>query len=129
MCCRLSSTLPACHLLVLRHLMCVLHRIQLHSKQNRMTPFNLAVCIAPNILRPPPTASIDLQLTSVAIANMVVGRMIDAIEPVLGSDCVDLYRDIADPRVIQEFDVDGSCKRVLWCGGQFICRRRRRAVL
>lgn len=105
---RLSLSLEPSHLLVLRHLMCVLHRIQLHSKYNRMTPANLAVCIGPNILHRGTTAEMDLLANSVMQANGVVRLLIESVDHVLGSDCIRLYQDLADPEAIEITEIDGD---------------------
>ena len=51
--CRLLKQLPASHLIYLRHIICVLHRIAVHSDSNNMTARNLSVCVAQNLLWPP----------------------------------------------------------------------------
>uniref|UniRef100_A0A3B5QIB8 Rho-GAP domain-containing protein n=1 Tax=Xiphophorus maculatus TaxID=8083 RepID=A0A3B5QIB8_XIPMA len=39
--------------LLLRHLLAVLHAVQVKAQENQMTSFNLSVCIAPSLLWPP----------------------------------------------------------------------------
>ncbi|XP_043105080.1 rho GTPase-activating protein 20 isoform X2 [Puntigrus tetrazona] len=47
---RLVERLPKENLLLLRHMIAMLHHIQLNAEHNQMTSFNLAVCIAPSCL-------------------------------------------------------------------------------
>uniref|UniRef100_A0A8C2I456 Rho GTPase activating protein 20 n=1 Tax=Cyprinus carpio TaxID=7962 RepID=A0A8C2I456_CYPCA len=47
---RLLRLLPEENLLLLRHMLAMLHHIQLNAEHNQMTSFNLAVCIAPSCL-------------------------------------------------------------------------------
>ncbi|XP_059355872.1 rho GTPase-activating protein 20 isoform X2 [Carassius carassius] len=47
---RLVKLLPKENLLLLRHMIAMLHHIQLNAEHNQMTSFNLAVCIAPSCL-------------------------------------------------------------------------------
>ncbi|XP_052462121.1 rho GTPase-activating protein 20-like isoform X1 [Carassius gibelio] len=47
---RLVQLLPKENLLLLRHMLAMLHHIQLNAEHNQMTSFNLAVCIAPSCL-------------------------------------------------------------------------------
>lgn len=50
------SQLPEANLVLLRHLFGVLHHIEQNSVVNQMNAFNLALCIAPNMLwLPSPT--------------------------------------------------------------------------
>uniref|UniRef100_A0A8C1V207 Rho GTPase activating protein 20 n=1 Tax=Cyprinus carpio TaxID=7962 RepID=A0A8C1V207_CYPCA len=46
----LVQRLPKENLLLLRHMIVMLHHIQLNAEHNQMTSFNLAVCIAPSCL-------------------------------------------------------------------------------
>ncbi|XP_073702067.1 rho GTPase-activating protein 20-like isoform X1 [Garra rufa] len=47
---RLVQLLPKENILLLRHMIAMLHHIQLNAEHNQMTSFNLAVCIAPSCL-------------------------------------------------------------------------------
>uniref|UniRef100_A0A671PGK5 Rho GTPase-activating protein 20-like n=1 Tax=Sinocyclocheilus anshuiensis TaxID=1608454 RepID=A0A671PGK5_9TELE len=47
---RLVQFLPKENLLLLRHMIAMLHHIQLNAEHNQMTSFNLALCIAPSCL-------------------------------------------------------------------------------
>lgn len=52
----LVNQLPEANLILLRHLFGVLHHIEQNSGVNQMNAFNLALCIAPNMLwLPSPT--------------------------------------------------------------------------
>ena len=44
------SRIPACNLGLLKRILCVLHHIQLLSEENKMTSYNLSLCISPSLL-------------------------------------------------------------------------------
>nr|XP_020138539.1 rho GTPase-activating protein 20-like isoform X2 [Microcebus murinus] len=48
----LLGQLPKENVVLLRHLFGVLHNVEKHSSSNLMTAYNLAVCVAPNVLWP-----------------------------------------------------------------------------
>lgn len=48
---KLLAMLPPAHYLCTKYLVSFLHRVQLESARNKMTPSNLAVVFAPNLLR------------------------------------------------------------------------------
>ncbi|XP_077406420.1 rho GTPase-activating protein 20-like [Vanacampus margaritifer] len=50
---RVMSRLPKDNAALLRYVLAVLHAIRDNSRENQMTGFNLAVCIAPSMLWPP----------------------------------------------------------------------------
>lgn len=47
---RLMEQLPGANVMLLRYLFGVLHSIERQSEDNKMTAFNLAVCIGPSLL-------------------------------------------------------------------------------
>ncbi|XP_051908537.1 rho GTPase-activating protein 20-like [Hippocampus zosterae] len=50
---RMMNRLPKDNALLLRYVLAVLHAIRSNARENQMTGFNLAVCIAPSMLWPP----------------------------------------------------------------------------
>lgn len=54
---RLMEQLPRANVVLLRYLFGVLHSIEKQSEDNKMTAYNLSVCITPSLLWPPTTAS------------------------------------------------------------------------
>ncbi|XP_057166212.1 rho GTPase-activating protein 20-like [Ursus arctos] len=58
---RLLAQLPRANFVLLRYLFGVLHNIEQHSSSNQMTAYNLSVCIAPSILCPPNSCSLELE--------------------------------------------------------------------
>ena len=80
-------------MLVLCHVICILHRISLDSHKNKMTSYNLAVCIGPTILRPSTTVDLTTQADSVERFAKVIQTMIDHAADILGQrDCIDLFK-------------------------------------
>ena len=45
--------LPLSHRIVLKYLARFLHRVSLEANTNKMTPANIAIVFAPNLLKPP----------------------------------------------------------------------------
>jgi hypothetical protein len=39
--------------LILEHVISTLHKVSLHSTETKMTPLNLAICIAPDLIKGP----------------------------------------------------------------------------
>ena len=48
----LCGRLPAAHVTLLCHLLCVLHHIARRSQHNLMSAANVAVCVGPSLLAP-----------------------------------------------------------------------------
>ncbi|XP_064440086.1 rho GTPase-activating protein 20-like, partial [Mirounga angustirostris] len=58
---RLLAQLPRANVVLLRYLFGVLYNIEQHSSSNQMTAYNLSVCIAPSVLYPPDSNSLELE--------------------------------------------------------------------
>uniref|UniRef100_A0A8C7BE55 Rho-GAP domain-containing protein n=1 Tax=Neovison vison TaxID=452646 RepID=A0A8C7BE55_NEOVI len=58
---RLLAQLPKANVVLLRYLFGVLYNIQQQSSSNQMTAYNLSVCIAPSILCPSNSCSLELE--------------------------------------------------------------------
>ncbi|XP_050392600.2 uncharacterized protein LOC126811150 isoform X2 [Patella vulgata] len=49
----IKTHLPVCHATLLKYVMIVMYIISTHSDENKMTAYNIAVCIAPSLLKFP----------------------------------------------------------------------------
>ncbi|KAF7645365.1 hypothetical protein LDENG_00205890, partial [Lucifuga dentata] len=58
---RLLQLVPSENLLLLRHVVAVLHRIQGNAQENQMNAFNLSVCIAPSMLWAPSPSTPEVE--------------------------------------------------------------------
>nr|XP_035954900.1 rho GTPase-activating protein 20-like isoform X3 [Halichoerus grypus] len=58
---RLLAQLPRANVVLLRYLFGVLYNIEQHSSSNQMTAYNLSACIAPSLLCPPKSGSLELE--------------------------------------------------------------------
>ncbi|XP_064439890.1 rho GTPase-activating protein 20-like isoform X1 [Mirounga angustirostris] len=58
---RLLPQLPRANVVLLRYLFGVLYNIEQHSSSNQMTAYNLSVCIAPSVLYPPDSGTLELE--------------------------------------------------------------------
>ena len=83
--------MPPSHQIFLRHVICVLHRIALHSHTNNMTARNLSVCVAQNLLWPPRRTGAAEMLGDVSKVSQICQQLIDSAAEVLGPCCLDLF--------------------------------------
>lgn len=91
-CCSLVQILPPSHQIFLRYLMCILHRISLHSDHNGMTSSSLSICISPSLLWPRSSSGAALsQVNDAKKLNAVVEQMIECVDEVFGPDCLHLF--------------------------------------
>ncbi|XP_071503880.1 uncharacterized protein [Diadema antillarum] len=81
------------NMVLLRHIFCVLHYVSLHSDENNMTSYNLAVCVAPSMLWPPANAGPSIQAMATKKIPSVVEYVINHAKEVLGDDVLTLYGD------------------------------------
>ncbi|CAG5865299.1 unnamed protein product [Menidia menidia] len=88
---RLLSLLPGENLLLLRHVVAVLHRIQGNAHDNQMNAFNLSVCIAPSMLWPPAPSSPEMEGEATKKVCELVRFLIENCVCVLG-DGASLFR-------------------------------------
>ena len=92
--CRLVHKLPESHLLLLRHLVCVLNQIAQYSDQNLMTSYNLSICISQCLLWPElshDAAAAAARLQDIGKVNGIVQALIDCADEIFGSDCLHLF--------------------------------------
>lgn len=99
--CRLVLQLPSLNVLLLRYLMCVLHRVGSHAQCNHMTSGNLAICLSPTVLWPTGSTDLTSQYVSVDMVTRVTQLLIDDAKQILGDDSLELFKG-----AIQEVPVD-----------------------
>lgn len=108
------SKLPPCHYELLRHLMCVLHHIHKKSDQNKMTAYNLSVCIAPSLLWPKGNND------PLASPPGLIQYLIENCAQVFGPETVDLFGEAPDQKMRQDSSTDSdSMHSVLSSQGNF----------
>nr|XP_057939004.1 rho GTPase-activating protein 20 isoform X2 [Doryrhamphus excisus] len=88
---RLLRLLPAENLLLLRHVVAVLHRIQGNAHDNQMNAFNLSVCIAPSMLWAPTPGSPEVEGEGTKKVCQLVRFLIENCVAVLGDDVTSLF--------------------------------------
>ncbi|XP_072914161.1 rho GTPase-activating protein 20 isoform X2 [Hemitrygon akajei] len=87
----LIEQLPEANVLLLRHLFCVLNRIERNSEENQMTAFNLALCIAPNMLWLPTPMSPEEESKCTRKVAILVQFMIEKSSQIFGSGLNTLF--------------------------------------
>ncbi|XP_053397024.1 uncharacterized protein LOC123551571 isoform X3 [Mercenaria mercenaria] len=108
------SKLPDPHYDLLRHLMCVLYHIDKKSDENKMTAYNLSVCIAPSLLWP--KGNNDPLATPPALLQY----MIENCTQVFGMDSILLFGDSVEQKLRQDSSTDSdSMHSVLSSHGNF----------
>ncbi|XP_076159876.1 rho GTPase-activating protein 20 isoform X1 [Alosa pseudoharengus] len=88
---RLVGCLPSENSLLLSHVLAVLHRVHLHSHDNQMNAFNLAVCITPSMLSGPAFSSPELEGDGAKKACELVRLMIENCNVVMREDVMSLF--------------------------------------
>uniref|UniRef100_G1MQ47 Rho-GAP domain-containing protein n=1 Tax=Meleagris gallopavo TaxID=9103 RepID=G1MQ47_MELGA len=88
----LVNQLPEANLVLLRHLFGVLHHIEQNSVVNQMNAFNLALCIAPNMLWLPSPTGPEEESRSTKKVAMLVQFLIENSAEIFGGDIVSLFQ-------------------------------------
>ncbi|XP_065585259.1 rho GTPase-activating protein 20-like isoform X1 [Cyrtonyx montezumae] len=88
----LVSQLPEANLILLRHLFGVLHHIEQNSVVNQMNAFNLALCIAPNMLWLPSPTGPEEESRSTKKVAMLVQFLIENSAEIFGGDIASLFQ-------------------------------------
>ncbi|XP_027866098.1 rho GTPase-activating protein 20-like isoform X1 [Xiphophorus couchianus] len=84
---RMIGRLAKENALLLRHLLAVLHAVQVKAQENQMTSFNLSVCIAPSLLWPPGApCSPEVEGRGAKKVCELIRFMIDHCEQILGEE-------------------------------------------
>jgi len=119
---RLVEQLPRSHLIYLRHVMCVLHRIASHGGSNNMTACNLSVCVSQNLLWPPRRTGAAEMLFDVSRVSQICQRMIELTVDVFGPRCLELFGGAGLTTAVT--DDDESLLRVADDQGTLQCDNR-----
>ncbi|XP_044293771.1 rho GTPase-activating protein 20-like isoform X1 [Varanus komodoensis] len=88
----LVNQLPEANLILLRHLFGVLHQIEQNSTENQMNAFNLALCIAPNMLWLPSPTGPEEESKSTKKVAMLVQFLIENSSEIFGGDITELFQ-------------------------------------
>ncbi|XP_074864313.1 uncharacterized protein LOC142020420 isoform X2 [Carettochelys insculpta] len=88
----LVKQLPEANLILLRHLFGVLHQIEQNSGENQMNAFNLALCIAPNMLWLPSPTGPEEESRSTKKVAMLVQFLIENSAEIFGGDITSLFQ-------------------------------------
>ncbi|XP_078496252.1 rho GTPase-activating protein 20-like isoform X2 [Lissotriton helveticus] len=83
---RLLERLPEANIILLKHLFQVLYHIQENSEENQMTAFNLALCIAPNMLWLPTPTGPEEESKSARKVAMLVQFLIEHSQQIFGDE-------------------------------------------
>lgn len=105
----LIEELPEANVLLLRHLFGVLHRIEKNSEENQMTAFNLALCIAPNMLWLPSPMSAEEESKCTSKVAILVQFMIENTHQIFGCGLSSLFggsQDVQHSNSEDSLDVD-----------------------
>ncbi|MBN3301388.1 RHG20 protein, partial [Amia calva] len=106
---RLVDRLPEANVILLRHLFGLLHHIEKRSEENQMTAFNLALCIAPNILWLPMATGPEEESKSTRKVATLVQLLIEHSATIFGDDIMSLYKDMnKEQRESSEDAMDGD---------------------
>ncbi|XP_063169524.1 rho GTPase-activating protein 20-like isoform X2 [Candoia aspera] len=89
---RLVKQLPEANLLLLKHLFGVLHNIEQNALENQMNAFNLALCIAPNMLWLPSPTGPEEESKSTKKVAMLVQFLIENSAEIFGGDIASLFQ-------------------------------------
>ncbi|XP_071613496.1 rho GTPase-activating protein 20-like [Heliangelus exortis] len=88
----LVNQLPEANLILLRHLFGVLHHIEQNSGINQMNAFNLALCIAPNMLWLPSPTGPEEESRSTKKVALLVQFLIENSGEIFGGDIASLFQ-------------------------------------
>ncbi|KAG8447848.1 hypothetical protein GDO86_015089 [Hymenochirus boettgeri] len=89
---RLLDQLPEANFVLLQYLFAVLHHIEKNSEENQMTAFNLALCIAPNMLWLPTASDPEEESRSARKVALLVQFLIENYELIFGQDTASLFK-------------------------------------
>ena len=94
--------MPPQHFELLRHLMCVLYYIDKKSDENKMTAYNLSVCIAPSLLwsknNPDPLAT----------PPGIIQYMIENCPSIFGEETMALFGEVVEQKLRQDSSTDSD---------------------
>ncbi|KAI9891289.1 MAG: hypothetical protein M1814_002979 [Vezdaea aestivalis] len=88
-----------------RHLLPLLHAVSEHSDTNKMTPSNLAVCLAPALLcSDDPVRDSTMGLPVRRVLDLAVAQWDKGLREVLGTSQAAFQADLLDPEDINDFE-------------------------
>ncbi|KAM9324074.1 uncharacterized protein PAF06_000069 [Gastrophryne carolinensis] len=87
----LLDQLPEANFVLLQHLFTVLNHIEKNSEENQMTAFNLALCIAPNMLWLPTVNDPEEETKSTRKVAVLVQYLIENYDLIFDQDAVCLF--------------------------------------
>nr|XP_035957800.1 uncharacterized protein LOC118542029 [Halichoerus grypus] len=108
---RLLAQLPRANVVLLRYLFGVLYNIEQHSSSNQMTAYNLSVCIAPSLLCPPNSGSLELKDNLIKKISLVA-FLIENCLRIFGEDITSLLGENSMSRANSEKAADSGQKTV-----------------
>ncbi|KAL2094686.1 hypothetical protein ACEWY4_009405 [Coilia grayii] len=82
----LVAELPEENGTLLRYLFWVLYQIHQRSEENQMSAFNLALCIAPNMLMPPSSSSSEEETSAMKKVAELIQLLIENTPSIFGED-------------------------------------------
>ncbi|XP_072510576.1 rho GTPase-activating protein 20-like isoform X2 [Notamacropus eugenii] len=88
----LMEQLPRTKTILLEHVFGMLHKIQQESKFDKMTSYNLAVCIAPSILWPSSSVSPELEMK-------FIEKVFQLIEFIIENFCRIFGQEVTSPLI------------------------------
>ncbi|XP_061211646.1 T-cell activation Rho GTPase-activating protein-like [Neopsephotus bourkii] len=88
-----ASKLPEANRFLLRHLLLLLSGICRNVATTKMTVGNLAICLSPNLLRPPQELPLDVLALETGKVTQLVEFLIDHHEELLGEEVAGLARE------------------------------------
>ncbi|KAI1902732.1 hypothetical protein AGOR_G00019040 [Albula goreensis] len=100
---RLLDDLPDANVTLLRHLFGLLHHIQNNSEENQMNAFNLALCIAPNMLWLPVPAGPEEESKSTRKVARLIQFLIENSPSIFDEDFESLFTHLqSDQRPVED---------------------------
>uniref|UniRef100_A0A3Q7Q0E1 Rho GTPase-activating protein 20-like n=1 Tax=Callorhinus ursinus TaxID=34884 RepID=A0A3Q7Q0E1_CALUR len=108
---RLLAQLPRANVVLVRYLFGVLYNIEQHSSSNQMTAYNLSLCIAPSILCPPNSCSLELEGNFIKKISLVQ-FLIENCLRIFGEDITSLLGENSMSLDNSEKAADSGQKRV-----------------
>ncbi|XP_015206970.1 rho GTPase-activating protein 20 isoform X2 [Lepisosteus oculatus] len=127
---RLVDHLPEANVTLLRHLFGLLHHIEKKSEENQMTAFNLALCIAPNMLWLPVPAGPEEESKSTRKVASLVQLLIENSPTIFGDDIMSLFKNINKKQRESSGDtIDGDTLQQQYSSDEFDSEQERQKLL